>query len=473
MTSSRVHIAVTSASTNPCAVDRRGKAPSSNKTSDSDRNFLKAFIEKFPRYESHYDRAKSDKQYLDPSLNLIKIYREYKSVCEDQNRKVLSEFMFRDIFNKEYNLSFKYQKYDTCKICNSIEEKKVNNDQPDLPLELRQVLEQKKNEHLGSIANTKAHFEMDYERVSNSNGDIQLFTFALQKIMETPSLTTAEAYYKRKLWTYNFCIYDEMQRKGYVYIWSESVALRGAEEIGSCLMRFLQEILPPNAKHVILYSDSCGGQNRSIKLTMLLKKFLCSSASSALQTIEQKFFITGHNFNSCDRCFGLIEKQRRMTPQIYSPVHWIELISQSKKSEPKFEVMEMTSNDFYTSKDLEDLIVNRKMFTTGDQIDWYNVRNIINRKHELFLLSIKKSFDGTEQQINLRKNNVTEQMFERAILKHLFAGGREITKKKHDDILELLNFIPAEYHGFYKDLKYDRNDMDGLDYGLANDYEDE
>lgn len=65
---------------------------------------------------------------------------------------------------------------------------------------------------------TKLEFLDDIEKARNSNGQIQCLTFDIEKTLETPSLSANEAYYKRILWTYNFCIYDEVQKKGFMYI---------------------------------------------------------------------------------------------------------------------------------------------------------------------------------------------------------------------------------------------------------------
>lgn len=42
------------------------------------------------------------------------------------------------------------------------------------------------------------------------------------------------------LWTFNLCIHDEVTGKGHMYMWSENMASRGADEIGSCVMKHLQ-----------------------------------------------------------------------------------------------------------------------------------------------------------------------------------------------------------------------------------------
>lgn len=106
-----------SVNTNPSAIDRRGKVSPTNKVPESDKLFVKEFINRFPRYRSHYCRELSNRYYIAPGMNLKKMYREYMAVCEIEERAQVKEHMFRDIFNTEFNIHFKRPHTDTCKTC--------------------------------------------------------------------------------------------------------------------------------------------------------------------------------------------------------------------------------------------------------------------------------------------------------------------------------------------------------------------
>lgn len=206
---------------------------------------------------------------------------------------------------------------------------------------------------------------------------------------------------------------------------------------------------------------------------MLLNKFL-SSSFNRIKTIEQKFFISGHSYNSCVRCLGLIEKQKNITSEIFVPDHWVNLISQSKINDPKFEVHQMTSADFYSSEVLENLIVNRKKTSTKQKINWLRVRHVINKKDQIFDLILGEDLhdDAPELIVSLDRKNVTAHMFAKAKLEKLFEGGREIIKSKYADLIELLKYIPTKYHIFFNELRQTIND-DNFDYGLASESEEE
>lgn len=243
-----------------------------------------------------------------------------------------------------------------------------------------------------------------------------------------------------------------------MYVWSENIASRGGQEIASCLIKHLRLNLPEDVQYVILYSDSCGGQNRNIKLSTMLLKFLSNHIS--IKAITQKYFIPGHSYNSCDRSFAIIEKAKRMKSDLYVPNDWIDLIKSAKKSEPKFTVIKMTTADFYSSETLKQLIVNRKKDCEKNKINWFNIRSIKYTKENLFVLLINDS-----AWLDIKKKNIRESQFAHCNMNLLYSQGRKIDTHKIADLMELLNFIPEEHHNFYRNLEADEN---VIDYGLAS-----
>lgn len=325
----RVFNALKTLNKNPIAAENRGKSAPANKTSEEKKNCVRQFIDSVPKYESHYGRSGSNKKYLHHTLNLSKLYTEYKNTHSDRNQPYVREGIFREIFNTEYNLSFKRRHTDTCRTC---DEFKVGLESELITANRKIQIQHDHQMHLDLVKKTKADFDNDVNRAIASDDKILVLTFDLEKTLETPSLTTSVAFYKRQLWTYNLCVYDEGTARAYMYVWSEETASRGGQEIGSCLLKHLK-LFATNAVEIILWSDSCGGQNRNIKATMLLKKYLHDLTSDEpTEVITQKYFVSGHSYNSCDRCFGIIEKKRKTSSGIYTPSHWVDLIRNSKKN---------------------------------------------------------------------------------------------------------------------------------------------
>ena len=83
---------------------------------------------------------------------------------------------------------------------------------------------------------------------------------------------------------------------------------------------------------LILLSDSCGGQNRNIKVVLMLKSILASHPN--LQTIYLKSLVPGHTFLLNDSDFGDIESCLKYHQQIYSPEDYINIILTCRQQKP-------------------------------------------------------------------------------------------------------------------------------------------
>ncbi|XP_060858846.1 GATA zinc finger domain-containing protein 4-like [Metopolophium dirhodum] len=80
--------------------DKRGKAPSVNKSSDEIIANINSHIEKFPTVESHYCRSTSKRQYLDPNLSISKMYELYVKECNETGQKQKDQCLTCEKYNK-------------------------------------------------------------------------------------------------------------------------------------------------------------------------------------------------------------------------------------------------------------------------------------------------------------------------------------------------------------------------------------
>lgn len=240
-------------------LDKRGKAPNPKKISEDCRNLVKDHINLFPKYVSHYTRKENpNRKYLPSHLTIKKMYDCYIEFCAEKEVEPVKEWLYRDIFNKSFNLSFHQPHSDTCNKCDNFAVllKSERNESKKKYIEVQKELHQRKAEK--AIEEKRAAKILAQE----SNNGVVSFCFDLQKTLPTPSLTTNKVYYLRTLWTYNFGVHDLGNNKGYMYTWDESVASRGSSEVASCLLKFIKR-LPECTKKIIAFSDSCGGQNKN------------------------------------------------------------------------------------------------------------------------------------------------------------------------------------------------------------------
>lgn len=93
--------------------------------------------------------------------------------------------------------------------------------------------------------------------------------FELKAALPTPKGDVNSFYYKSRLKSYNFTVCQlETKRLGPVqcYFWYEGEGKRGSNEIGSCLLDYLEKVsmtADSQKLDIVLYSDNCGRQGKN------------------------------------------------------------------------------------------------------------------------------------------------------------------------------------------------------------------
>lgn len=300
--------------------DNRGKEPT-NKLSNSKIQAIHNHINSFPAYESHYTRKTSVKKYLPAFLNLAKMYSLYTEHVENPASKTVYEREF-----KKLNISFKSPKVDTCHKCDVLLMKmKVAKTEDEL-----QAIKEQQKVHLDEADLAYNMKKADKTRCKeDKEKSTKCYTFDLQQCLPTPFLNSSVSFYKRQLWTYNLTFDDSTNGNVTCYMWHEAEGARGANQIATCIFKQLS-MLPEGVKQVVLYSDSCGGQNRNSHVSAMFLTLL--QQRPQLKQIDHKFMVSGHSHLECDVDHGLIEKQKKkLHMQISIPHDWYQLVRTVKK----------------------------------------------------------------------------------------------------------------------------------------------
>jgi len=254
-------------------------------------------IKLYPTIESHYLRKQTTRTFISGELNISKMHRMFEQYCiENGMLKWANLTAYRRIFNYDFNIGFHIPKKDQCSVCETYTN----------TIQKTQEVEEIKLKH--DLEKNASRKEKEMDKQNAINGMTFFACFDLQAMI-TPDGEISNFYYKRRLATYNLTIYNMKNGDGACYVWNETIAKRGANEIGSCILNFLQNCFngtTESLSNVIFYSNKCAGQNKNKFITSL---YIYAVLTMNIQSIRHKYLIVGHTQNEGDCMHSVIEKQ--------------------------------------------------------------------------------------------------------------------------------------------------------------------
>ncbi|XP_063226904.1 uncharacterized protein LOC134533326 [Bacillus rossius redtenbacheri] len=454
-------------------LDKRGKKQGGlNKVSDKKMEEVMAQINKIPRYKSHYRRANTDAEFLPPEMTLQKMYDlylqekteqwvneggdeekviEWNEANEYKKKEIIKEIdavsfsTYRRIFLTKFDLKFKSLKKDTCKTCDAFAARSST-----VTGKEKKEIQDAHNNHKDIWMNAHLQLRKDTEEAQQDISS-ECLTFDLEKTLPLPRIPANNIFYKRQLWVYNAGVHSCKTGTGYCYVWVENQAGRGAQEIGSCLIKHIQNHVGNNIKHLVLWNDSAGGQNRNIKIVLMLKA--CLEDHPSLQSVTLKFLLSGHSFLPNDADFSDIECALKHVQRLYLPAEYIEV--------------KMQSRDFFGTEKLETMVVNRKVTQEKEKINWLNIREIKIMKEEPLKIFTRTDFQSSYSVVDLEKKPTkgrqVQQFSYRSCLVPMWVGGKDIAAPKLKDLKSIMSLIPNDAKEFYRSLTGSRSVEDDID----------
>lgn len=427
-----------------CGSDRRGKSTPVNKTPEAARQKVRDHIKSFPTMESHYARKNTSKLYLDCKLNVSQMHRLYTVECEKEDVQPVSESLYRNIFDHEFNISFHVPKKDQCLKCHVYHAaKEAKALTPELEEDHKDHMERKRD----------ARFEKENDvKSAKKKLDLHVASFDLQKVLPTPYDPTSITYYKRKLHMYNLTVFSMADQKGYCYMWTEVEGQRGSNEISTCIYKYL-ESLPKSVQHVIFYSDTCTGQNRNQYMTAALHHAVNNIPH--LKIIEQKYLESGHSQMEVDSMHACIEKQCKGV-RVHHPDQWITVAQCAKKTGEPYTVLPLTHEAFYNFKMVaKNTMKNTKTNVIGETINWLKIKCLRVMEGDGDSVFYKYRMGDNFQRLKITGTNTrSNPSASGMILPSLYYQRVPISKSKKKDLLSLCTsgVIPAHHHTYYTNL---------------------
>nr|CAH7758741.1 unnamed protein product [Callosobruchus chinensis] len=211
--------------------DKRGKVCKNSMLDESVKQSIRKHINCFETVESHYCRLKSERLFLPPTLNISKMYQLYEEYCKDNGiPHKATESMYRTVFNTEFNLSFFQPKKNLCDICHRYE-----NGSTDEKISMGDEYQlHSKNKNLA-----RALKAADKERAKQKT-TLCCAVFDSQQVLSVPKSDVGLAYYKLKLSTYNFTVFDLASKGAFCYMWYQCIGNRGPLKLAAALFFLLR-----------------------------------------------------------------------------------------------------------------------------------------------------------------------------------------------------------------------------------------
>lgn len=411
-----------------------------NKTPDKRIRIVNSFLNSIPKVPSHYCRKETKKLYFEPSLNIRKLYDLYRE--QEKDNDPVSFFVFNSIFHDyEPQLSFFIPRKDQCTKCNAHDvrssEWPTDREYEDHVLRKDIISVNKAADKANAVANSK---------------DTLYVTFDLEAILSLPHSEDSVLYYSRKLSMFNFTIHNS-QNQGICNMWTESEGRKGSNEIGTCLMQYFSS-LHPDIKHVIMYSDTCSGQNRNQYIVAAL--LLCQNTGTAeflsADILDLKYLETGHSMMECDSMHSAIERAKKYR-KVYSPEEYEMIASLARQKPYPYQVKRMQYSDFFDLHKLAEKCIHmRTKDSEGETVQWLKIKwfRFIKGSRIVYF-----KYDVEEE--DFRCLHLVRDDFDFNSLLPLEKAYNEplpISVKKKRDLVNLLQkgAIPATYRDFYSSL---------------------
>lgn len=402
---------------------------------------VKDHVNCLDRVDSHYARKDSKKLYLNNIKSASQMYKLYVE-WYDSNKYTnqANKRQYRDIVNTNFNLAFHKPKKDLCEVCHIF----ANNQFP--------TEEEKQSflEHQAQKKKARTLKQADKTEACE-NPEIIAATFDFQKVLQSPFGEVGIFYYKRKLNSYNFTLFELGNKTATCYMWHEGTAKRGANEVSSCLYDFIKVNAEKGVKEFKFWSDNCAGQNRN---RIVFALYLLVSKEFGV-TITHRFMEKGHTQNEGDSVHALIEREseRRI---IYDPDEWFCLVRWAKTEGIPYNVREMTSREFYNFKDL---LTNRNWVKDerNEKVKWTQIREVRVVGKIFDRIEYKYDFDDEPKTlVVLRSTKRNTQRHNDFKISQAYESPVLIPIAKYKDLNDMCRsgVIPQKYHSFYTNLPH-------------------
>ena len=401
---------------------------------------------------SHYSQNKTTRVYLTEELNITKMFEQFR---EQSPASTTSYESYRKIFNNKFNISFGYPRSDTCSTCERLAAKPACLDS-EIQAGAGDAPAHQEERHQANVEKElhqrKAQVFYDRKkaakRMAQQDPTTLAVAFDFQKELPLPNKTTSDVFYRRQLSVHSFNIHELAGDNAYIYVYNETVARRGSDDVASLLLHFFNNFVPDTVKHLHLFCDGCPGQNKNWTLIRFL--FGQVHFTKRFDSIKLFFPIRGHSYMECDRDLSMVNKRRGAELQ----EHWVEEFRSARKKPSPFNMIEPTQEVFLAIS--EHL---KPVFKATCPIPTRPVRELSFRVEDNGVFGYRNCWNGKmETAVALPRHKSLPQKVQACIRnspKPLYSGPLSISTAKFADLQVLKQFCDPRNANFYDLLPTD------------------
>lgn len=309
--------------------DKRGQHEKANTTPPEVLKAIHDHILDFPRKRTHY--SGKEIEYLDARLDVKTMHALFKK--RYPNYKVTYAF-YANYYKTTFSLRFGRPQIDTCIVCEELSVKLKN---PTLAFNAKKAVEAELAVHKRRAK--KFHNKIAaVKEICSTRDDVACITFDFMQNLPLPHLPIQEIFYLRQLWVNCFGIKNLKTNESVFYVFHEGMANKGANEVCSMLLHYMDNFLTDQIKELILFSDNCPGQNKNHTVIRFL---LSLTDTGRFSKIKHCFPVRGHSFLPNDQDFGVMKKKIKKCDRIYVPDEYYAIMSEAS---PNFKVFMLATH---------------------------------------------------------------------------------------------------------------------------------
>lgn len=262
------------------------------------------------------------------------------------------------------------------------------------------------NAHTAEKVAVRQKKEKAKELSKNYPNIVASAVFDLQQVIQLPISNESAIFYKSRLSAFNFTIYNIGNKECLCFLWNETISKRGANEISTCVAKYLQELDDRGLREVMLFADGCGGQNKNtIVFSMLLYTI---RNTKNLRKISLCFFETNHGQSEGDSAHSSISTAMSTAGDIFIPAQLPPILKLARRALP-YIVNIMENSDFYDYKLLAEKIRLRSIrkFDNGHNVDWTKVKEVkVDKANDAQLLVKNSHLAENYDTLSLKRNTL-------------------------------------------------------------------